>query len=143
MNITVLACMNTRLMFLFHLNFQDLTKFSFLAMFRSIETQEPHRCRKCGVKSSSCRQNSCSIEVTVVLLMSSRYQSELRQTYAINACDMILINFYKCQMLKQKISLLEASNCELQNELKERRVTCEHLSKRAYDAQVFFYSHCV
>ncbi|RID76789.1 hypothetical protein BRARA_B03741 [Brassica rapa] len=44
--------------------------------------------------------------------------------------------FDELQMLKQKISLLEASNRELQNELKERRVTCEHLSKRAYDAQV-------
>ncbi|KAL0686144.1 hypothetical protein Bca4012_052992 [Brassica carinata] len=44
--------------------------------------------------------------------------------------------FDELQMLKQKISLLETSNRELQNELKERRVTCEHLSKRAYDAQV-------
>ncbi|KAJ4887807.1 P-loop containing nucleoside triphosphate hydrolases superfamily protein [Raphanus sativus] len=44
--------------------------------------------------------------------------------------------FDELQMLKHKISLLEASNRELQNELKERRVTCEHFSKRAHDAQV-------
>ncbi|KAH0900169.1 hypothetical protein HID58_049737 [Brassica napus] len=44
--------------------------------------------------------------------------------------------FDELQMLKHKVTLLEASNRELQNELKERRVTCEHLSKRAYDAQV-------
>ncbi|CAH8362049.1 unnamed protein product [Eruca vesicaria subsp. sativa] len=44
--------------------------------------------------------------------------------------------FDETQILKDKISLLEASNRELKNELNERRVTCEHLSKRAYDAQV-------
>ncbi|ESQ31839.1 hypothetical protein EUTSA_v10003526mg [Eutrema salsugineum] len=44
--------------------------------------------------------------------------------------------FDELQILKHKISLLEASNRELQNELQERRVACEHFSKRAYDAQV-------
>ncbi|KAJ0085394.1 hypothetical protein Patl1_08660 [Pistacia atlantica] len=40
------------------------------------------------------------------------------------------------QILKHKVSLLEASNSELQRELQERRVTCEHLKQRALDAQV-------
>lgn len=44
--------------------------------------------------------------------------------------------FEELQMLKHKISLLEANNGELQRELQERRISCEHLSKRAIDAQV-------
>lgn len=40
------------------------------------------------------------------------------------------------QILKDKISLLEASNVQLRKELKERRVSCEHLAKCAVDAQV-------
>ncbi|XP_057975126.1 kinesin-like protein KIN-4C [Malania oleifera] len=40
------------------------------------------------------------------------------------------------QILKRKISLLEASNAELQRELKERHISCEHLEQRAIDAQV-------
>ena len=48
------------------------------------------------------------------------------------------------QILKHKISLLEASNGELLRELQERRVTCDHLSQRAIDAQVFsFEKHYV
>ncbi|KAL3034538.1 hypothetical protein AAZX31_02G200200 [Glycine max] len=44
--------------------------------------------------------------------------------------------FEELQILKHKISLLEASNEELQRELQERRVTCESLAQRACDAQV-------
>ncbi|KAM7252940.1 hypothetical protein ACFE04_025558 [Oxalis oulophora] len=44
--------------------------------------------------------------------------------------------FDELQILKHKVSLLEASNSELQRELQDRRVTCEHLSQRALDAQV-------
>ncbi|KAL5777374.1 hypothetical protein ACOSP7_010300 [Xanthoceras sorbifolium] len=44
--------------------------------------------------------------------------------------------FDELQILKQKVSLLEASNAELQRELQERRVTCEHLTQRALEAQV-------
>ncbi|KAG5034478.1 Kinesin-like protein KIN-4C [Glycine soja] len=40
------------------------------------------------------------------------------------------------QILKHKISLLEASNSELQHELKRRQVTSESLAQRALDAQV-------
>ncbi|KAK7321269.1 hypothetical protein VNO77_31748 [Canavalia gladiata] len=44
--------------------------------------------------------------------------------------------FEELQILKHKISLLEASNAELQRELQERRVNCESLAQRACDAQV-------
>ncbi|KAA8528360.1 hypothetical protein F0562_035715 [Nyssa sinensis] len=44
--------------------------------------------------------------------------------------------FEELQILKHKISLLEASNADLQQELQERRITCEHLTQRAIDAQV-------
>ncbi|KDP41481.1 hypothetical protein JCGZ_15888 [Jatropha curcas] len=44
--------------------------------------------------------------------------------------------FDELQILKHKVSLLEASNAELQRELQERRVSCEHLTQRAIDAQV-------
>ncbi|KAK4359144.1 hypothetical protein RND71_021373 [Anisodus tanguticus] len=44
--------------------------------------------------------------------------------------------FEELQILKSKISLLEASNAELQKEVKERRISCEQLTQRAIDAQV-------
>ncbi|QHN92582.1 Chromosome-associated kinesin [Arachis hypogaea] len=44
--------------------------------------------------------------------------------------------FEELQILKHKISILEASNKELQRELQERRVTCESLAERACLAQV-------
>lgn len=40
------------------------------------------------------------------------------------------------QILKSKVSLLEASNAELRRELQGRQVTCEHLAQCALDAQV-------
>ncbi|KAH7849370.1 hypothetical protein Vadar_016870 [Vaccinium darrowii] len=45
-------------------------------------------------------------------------------------------SFEELQILKHKISLLEASNVELRGELQERRIACEHLTQRALDAQV-------
>ncbi|KAF7850661.1 hypothetical protein BT93_L5132 [Corymbia citriodora subsp. variegata] len=44
--------------------------------------------------------------------------------------------YEELQILKHKVSLLEASNVELRRELQERRSTCEHLMQRAVDAQV-------
>lgn len=44
--------------------------------------------------------------------------------------------FEELQILKSKISLLEASNAELQKEVKERRIRCEQLTQSAIDAQV-------
>ncbi|KAJ6931870.1 kinesin-like protein KIN-4C [Populus alba x Populus x berolinensis] len=46
------------------------------------------------------------------------------------------IPFDELQILKHKVSLLEVSNAELQRELQERRLTCEHLNQRAVDAQI-------
>ncbi|KAL9330001.1 hypothetical protein ACSQ67_005004 [Phaseolus vulgaris] len=40
------------------------------------------------------------------------------------------------QILKRKISLLEASNADLQHELKRRQVTSENLAQRALESQV-------
>ncbi|MQL87255.1 hypothetical protein Taro_019809 [Colocasia esculenta] len=40
------------------------------------------------------------------------------------------------QLLRHRISLLEASNAELHQELRQRQMTCEHLSQRALDAQI-------
>ncbi|KAJ8762575.1 hypothetical protein K2173_008014 [Erythroxylum novogranatense] len=44
--------------------------------------------------------------------------------------------FDELQILKHKVSLLEASNADLLKELHERRVTCDHLTQRALAAQV-------
>ncbi|KAB2082880.1 hypothetical protein ES319_A05G227700v1 [Gossypium barbadense] len=44
--------------------------------------------------------------------------------------------FDELQILKHKVSLLEASNSELQRELQERMLTSEQLAQRALDAQV-------
>ncbi|CAI0417545.1 unnamed protein product [Linum tenue] len=44
--------------------------------------------------------------------------------------------FDENQILKHKVSLLEASNAELQKELQQTQVTFEHLNQRAVDAQV-------
>ncbi|XP_074263675.1 kinesin-like protein KIN-4C isoform X2 [Silene latifolia] len=46
------------------------------------------------------------------------------------------VSFEELQILKHKISLLEASNAELQRELRERNINCELLSRRALEAQV-------
>ncbi|TYH65181.1 hypothetical protein ES332_D06G038700v1 [Gossypium tomentosum] len=45
-------------------------------------------------------------------------------------------SFDELQILKHKVSLLEASNGELRQELQERRLTNEQLAQRALDAQV-------
>jgi len=44
------------------------------------------------------------------------------------------------QILKHKVSLLEASNAQLQHELQARGQICESLKERACDAQVFSQS---
>ncbi|KNA10715.1 hypothetical protein SOVF_141490 [Spinacia oleracea] len=46
------------------------------------------------------------------------------------------VSFDELQILKHKISLLEQSNAELQRELQERHISCEHFAQRALDAQV-------
>ncbi|PON91611.1 Kinesin-like protein [Trema orientale] len=44
--------------------------------------------------------------------------------------------YEELQILKRKVSLLEASKEELQRELQERQFTCEHLTQQALEAQV-------
>ncbi|KAK4787900.1 hypothetical protein SAY86_011733 [Trapa natans] len=44
--------------------------------------------------------------------------------------------FEELQLLKHKVSLLEASNMELQRELQERKISCDYLAGRAINAQV-------
>ncbi|OVA10479.1 Kinesin [Macleaya cordata] len=44
--------------------------------------------------------------------------------------------YEELQILRQKISVLEASNAELHRELQERQMTCDHLEQRAVNAQV-------
>lgn len=46
---------------------------------------------------------------------------------------------YFPQILKHKVSLLEASNAELQRELQNRRITCDHLTQHAVNAQVTIF----
>ncbi|KAL3504870.1 hypothetical protein ACH5RR_034711 [Cinchona calisaya] len=46
------------------------------------------------------------------------------------------IPYEELQILKHKISLLEASNAQLQQELQESRISCDHLTQQALDAQV-------
>ncbi|ONK69479.1 uncharacterized protein A4U43_C05F23380 [Asparagus officinalis] len=45
-------------------------------------------------------------------------------------------SFEELQVLRHKVSLLEASNVELRKELKERQITCDHLAQRAIEVQV-------
>ncbi|KAI4321438.1 hypothetical protein MLD38_034819 [Melastoma candidum] len=46
------------------------------------------------------------------------------------------VPFDELQILKHKVSLLEASNKDLRQELQERQTTCEHLMQNAINAQV-------
>ena len=73
-----------------------LTFLSFLLILRSIETQQPHKCKECGAKLSNCKQNSCSIGVIVVLLMSSRYSiwSETNSD-SFSSNIFLYLNYYK------------------------------------------------
>ncbi|XP_052190955.1 kinesin-like protein KIN-4C isoform X2 [Diospyros lotus] len=46
------------------------------------------------------------------------------------------VSFEEIQILKHKISLIEARNAELQKELQQSQIACEHLRQFAVDAQV-------
>ncbi|XP_059631252.1 kinesin-like protein KIN-4C [Cornus florida] len=69
-------------------------------------------------------------------MQSMRSQIEQLQTELLYFRGDANAPFEELQILKHKVSLLEASNQELQRELQERRITCEHLTQRAIDAQV-------
>uniref|UniRef100_A0A162A4H0 Kinesin motor domain-containing protein n=1 Tax=Daucus carota subsp. sativus TaxID=79200 RepID=A0A162A4H0_DAUCS len=83
-------------------------------------------------------QNKAIVNRDPVAAQMQRMQNQIEQLQA----ELLYVRgdsgtpFEELQMLKHKISLLEASNAELQRELKERMISCEHLSKRAIDAQV-------
>lgn len=47
--------------------------------------------------------------------------------------------FILMQILKHKISVLEASNLELRCELQQTKSACEHFAQAAIDSQVFFF----
>ncbi|KAL1817639.1 hypothetical protein ACET3Z_020213 [Daucus carota] len=83
-------------------------------------------------------QNKAIVNRDPVAAQMQRMQNQIEQLQA----ELLYVRgdsgtpFEELQMLKHKISLLEANNAELQRELKERMISCEHLSKRAIDAQV-------
>ncbi|XP_050159290.1 kinesin-like protein KIN-4C isoform X2 [Malus sylvestris] len=69
-------------------------------------------------------------------LQTMRSQIEQLQTELLFYRGDASAPYEELQILKHKVSLLEASNVELRHELQERRVSCEHLKQRALDAQV-------
>ncbi|KAK9164017.1 hypothetical protein Syun_004919 [Stephania yunnanensis] len=83
-------------------------------------------------------QNKAIINHDPVTAQMQRMRSQLEQMQA----ELIYFraeggtSFDELQILRQKISLLEASNEELHHELRQRKITCEHLAQRALDAQV-------
>ncbi|KAA8538181.1 hypothetical protein F0562_027789 [Nyssa sinensis] len=77
-------------------------------------------------------QNKAIINRDPVAAQMQRMRSQIEQLQA----ELASSAFEELQILKHKISLLEASNAELQRELQERRISCEHLTQRAIDAQV-------
>lgn len=47
------------------------------------------------------------------------------------------------QILRHKVSELEASNAELHQELHKCQTTCDHLAQRAIDAQVIYFTQYI
>ncbi|KAI6687884.1 hypothetical protein NL676_024712 [Syzygium grande] len=83
-------------------------------------------------------QNKAVINRDPMAAQMQRMRSQVEQLQA----ELLLYRgdangpYEELQILKHKVSLLEASNVELQQELQERRITCEHLMQRAVDAQL-------
>ncbi|TQD89180.1 hypothetical protein C1H46_025263 [Malus baccata] len=69
-------------------------------------------------------------------LQTMRSQIEQLQTELLFYRGDASAPYEELQILKHKVSLLEESNVELRHELQERRVSCEHLKQRAFEAQV-------
>ncbi|XP_050379014.1 kinesin-like protein KIN-4C [Argentina anserina] len=69
-------------------------------------------------------------------LQLMRSQIEQLQTELLFYRGDASLPFEELQILKHKVSLLEKSNMELKQELQGRRMTCEHLTQRALEAQV-------
>ncbi|URE33587.1 CXC [Musa troglodytarum] len=82
-------------------------------------------------------QNKAVINRDPVAAEMQRMRSQLEQLQAeLQFCRGGGAPFEELQVLRHKISLLEASNADLCQELKERQDICEHLKQRAFDAQV-------
>ncbi|THU48274.1 hypothetical protein C4D60_Mb09t24510 [Musa balbisiana] len=82
-------------------------------------------------------QNKAVINRDPVAAEMQRMRSQLEQLQAeLQFCRGGGVPFEELQVLRHKISLLEASNADLRQELKERQDICEHLKQRAFDAQV-------
>ncbi|KAK3038314.1 hypothetical protein RJ639_031410 [Escallonia herrerae] len=73
---------------------------------------------------------------TTAQMQRMRNQIEQLQTELLFFRGESGVPFEELQILKHKVSLLEASNAELQRELQERRISCEHLTQQAIEAQV-------
>ncbi|KAL6179342.1 hypothetical protein ACLB2K_050858 [Fragaria x ananassa] len=69
-------------------------------------------------------------------LQLMRSQIEQLQTELLFYRGDASLPFEELQILKHKVSLLEASNMELRQELHGHRITCENLKQRALEAQV-------
>ncbi|KAJ8459879.1 hypothetical protein OPV22_032805 [Ensete ventricosum] len=82
-------------------------------------------------------QNKAVINRDPVAAEMQRMRSQLEQLQAeLQFCRGGGALFDELQVLRHKISLLEASNADLHQDLKERQDICEHLKQRAFDAQV-------
>ncbi|KAL8131058.1 hypothetical protein AgCh_007114 [Apium graveolens] len=83
-------------------------------------------------------QNKAIVNRDPVAAQTQRMRNQIEQLQA----ELLYIRgdsgtpFEELQILKQKISLLESSNAELQRENQEFRISSQHLSQRAIDAQV-------
>ncbi|XP_010320210.2 kinesin-like protein KIN-4C [Solanum lycopersicum] len=83
-------------------------------------------------------QNKAIVNRDPVAAQMQRMRSQIEQLQA----ELLYVRgdsgapFEELQILKSKISLLEASNAELQKEVKEHRIHCEQLTQSAIDAQV-------
>ncbi|KAG1326988.1 kinesin-like protein KIN-4C [Cocos nucifera] len=82
-------------------------------------------------------QNKAVINRDPVAAEMQRMRSQLEQLQAeLLFCRGGGAPLEELQILRHKISLLEASNTDLRQELKECQITCKRLSQQAIDAQV-------
>ncbi|XP_042407654.1 kinesin-like protein KIN-4C isoform X1 [Zingiber officinale] len=82
-------------------------------------------------------QNKAMINRDPVADEMQRMRSQLEQLQAeLVFCRSGGASLEELQILRHKISLLEASNGELRQELKDQKITCDHLKQWALDAQV-------
>uniref|UniRef100_A0A803NQ84 Kinesin motor domain-containing protein n=1 Tax=Cannabis sativa TaxID=3483 RepID=A0A803NQ84_CANSA len=85
-------------------------------------------------------QNKAVINRDPMAAQLQRMRSQVEQLQGellfYRGCDAGTSPYEELQILKRKVSLLEASKEELKRELQESQVTCQHLTQRAFEAQV-------